>query len=242
MLVRREGPVACWIAKSLIATFGAALAATLLSSASVATAATSHHESPSNLLNDACGATLAASAFRAHGHAHTGGTSISVDVYFGSAGELLTLTQHGNQTVHAIINGPSTYIKGNGPFWRSATNNAGVASLLAGRWIDMTSDKKDMASLTKDINKRAILSQCGEGGSATYAGKGVVNGVKVTKVHQNANNESNTYYIEVPPTPRILRVTGNPDEKNSGDLVFSNYGVQPDTTAPAGATPISQFQ
>jgi hypothetical protein len=241
-LVRRERPVPRWIEISLIATAGITLAATLLGSASVALAATSHHESASKLLHDACRDTLAASAFRAHGHATTGGKSISVDVYFGSAGELLTLTQHGNQTVYAVMNGPSTYIKGNGAFWRSATNNAGVASVLANRWIDMTSDQKDMASLTKDINKQAILSQCGEGGTATYAGKAVVSGVKVTKVHQNANNESNTYYIEERPTPLIVRVTGSPHAKNSGDLFFGNYGVQPDTTAPAGATPISQFQ
>lgn len=211
-----------------------------LGSPGAAAAATSRESAP-QLLRAACSATLAASAFRAQGDVATGGSSVKVDVYFGSGGELLTLTQHGNQTFSAIQNGPATYIKGNGPFWR-ASGGSGAASLLANRWIDMTSDKKTSASFTKEVSKTSILSQCGGGGSATYAGKGTVNGTKVTKLHQNSRNESNTYYVEGGPNPYILRIAGNPSEKQTGDLVFSDYGVQPDTAAPAGAIPISQFE
>jgi hypothetical protein len=222
-------------------TFAAATAAVLPLGSSGAAAAAASHESAPQLLHAACSATLAASAFRAQGHVTTGGSTVEVDVYFGSGGELLTLTQHGNETFHAIQNGPSTYIKGNGPFWRSS-GGSGAVSVLANRWIDMTSDKKAAASFTQEVSKGSILSQCGGGSSATYAGKATVNGTKVTKIHQDSSNESNTYYVETGATPYILRIAGDPSEKQTGSLVFSNYGVQPDTAAPAGATPISQFE
>ena len=238
MLRRNRGPG--WIGGPLIATAAAVAAVLPLGSPGVAAAATSR-ESATQLLHAACTATLAASAFRAKGGVTTGGSSVKIDVYFGSGGELLTFTQHGNQTFDAVQNGPSTYIKGNAPFWRS-TGGGGAVSLLANRWIDMTADKKDASSFTKEVSKASILSQCGGGGSATYAGNATVNGTKVTKIHQNSRNESNTYYVERGSSPYILRIVGNPSEKETGDLVFSDYGVQPDTTAPAGATPISQFE
>jgi hypothetical protein len=229
------------IASPLVAAAAAAGVGLLtLGSSGVAAAATSH-ESARQLLHAACSATLAASAFRAQGHVTTGGSTVELDVYFGSGGELLTLTQHGNQTFHAIQNGPATYIKGNGPFWRS-TGGGGAASLLANRWIDMTSDKKDAASFTQEVSKSSVLSQCGGGSAATYAGTATLNGTKVTKIHQDSNHESNTYYVEAGPTHYIVKIAGDPSEKETGDLVFGSYGVQPDTTAPAGAIPISQFQ
>jgi hypothetical protein len=106
----------------------------------------------------------------------------------------------------------------------------------------MTSDKKAAASFTQDVNKDSILSQCGSGSSATYTGRATVNGTAVTKIHQDSSHESNTYYVERGTTPYILKVAGSPTAKQTGDLVFGDYGVQPDTAAPAGATPISQFE
>ncbi len=240
--MRREDRKHRWTSVPLTATAAAAVVAALLplGSSGAAAAATSRESAP-QLLHAACSDTLTAAAFRAKGHVTTGGATVVVDVYFGSGGTLLTLTQHGNETFNSIQNGPATYIKGNGPFWR-ASGGAGDASLLANRWIDMTSDKKAAASFTQDVSKGSILSQCGGGGSATYAGKGTVNGTKVTKIHQNSHNESNTYYVEGGSTPYVLRIAGDPSEKQTGDLAFSNYGVQPDTAAPAGAIPISQFE
>jgi hypothetical protein len=201
-------------------------------------AAGSKHVSASTLLSQACRTTLAAPAFRAQGHAEIDGTAASVDIYFGFAGTLMTLTQHGDQTISMIMHGPSTYVKGDQPFWQSVTKDSGATSLLAGRWIDMTSDQKDVASMTKDLDKKALLSQCGKGGSATYVGHATVNGIKVNKVHQSSSSESDTYYVENGSTPYIVRVTASPSQKNSGDLVMSDYGVQPDTSAPSGAIPI----
>lgn len=110
----------------------------------------------------------------------------------------------------------------------------------------MTADKKDAASLTSNLNKGAILSECGRGSPATYAGGTTIDGSKVTKVHQDArdgsNPESNTYFIKNGPTPYLLRIEGSEGQKDSGNLIFTNFGVQPDTTAPPGAIPISQFQ
>lgn len=73
-------------------------------------------------------------------------------------------------------------------------------------------------------------------------GQGTAKGTKVTETHQNSHNEFNTYYVEGGSTPYILRIAGSPSEKQTGDPAFSTYGVQPDTAAPAGATPISQFE
>lgn len=227
-------------AVALLPLGSAATAATAASAASAATAATSH-EPASQLLHASCAATLAASAFHARGHVTNGGSTEQLDVYFGANGELLTFTQHGNQTFHSIQSGPSTYIKANAAFWRASGGSA-AAGILANRWIDMTSDKKATAGFTKDVSKQSILQQCGGGGTATYAGSGTVDGVKVTKIHQNSNHESNTYYVEAGSTPYLLRIAGNPSAKQTGDLVFSDFGVQPNTAAPAGATPISQFE
>jgi hypothetical protein len=220
-----------------MATIGAILAALLPLGSSGVQAAGSNRTSASALLRDACRASFSASAFRAQGHIAQGGTSFSgVDLYFGSAGELITLTEHRDRTASFIVNGPSTYLEANRAFWLSASNSA-TASRFAGRWLDITSDKKDIApALTKGFNKSAALSSCGEG-SASYAGKATVNGVKVTKVHQASSQGSDTYYIENGPTRYILRDTQS--GKTSEDLVLSNYGVQPDLAAPPDAIPIS---
>lgn len=225
----------------LMATSAATIAALLpLASSGGNAGAAATREPASQLLKAACSATLAAPAFRAQGHIVTNKNLTSVDVYFGSAGELVTLTQHGNQNFRAIVNGPSTYIKGNGPFWRAA-GSAKTATVLANHWINMTSDKQASQSFTKDESKTSILQDCGSGGSSTYKGTATVNGTPTTKIHQNSPNESNIYYVEDGPTPYILRIAGNATAKETGNLVFSDYGVQPNTTAPAGAIPISQF-
>ena len=205
-------------------------------------AAGSKTVSASTLLRRACSATLAAPAFRGQGRIVTGGKSITIDIYFGSAGDLMTLTQNGDQTINLITNGPSTYLKGNKPFWQSATKDSGAASLFADRWIDMTSDHKDVASMTKDLNKQSVLSQCGGGSSATYLGYATLNGIKAREVRQVSPHETDTYYIENAPTPYILKVAGSPSQKNSGGLVFSDYGVQPETSEPPGAISISSLE
>jgi hypothetical protein len=231
---------------SAAATIGATVASVLPFGSPSALAAHANHESAPQLLSSACSATVAASAFRAQGHVNTGGTEISVDLYFGSAGELMTITQHGDQTLNAIVSGSSTYFKANRSFWQSATKSSGAASLLEGRWIDMTADQKDASSLTNSLTKGGVLSQCGHGSSATYSGGATVAGTKVIKVHQNARDgskpESNTYFIKNGSTPYILRVTGSEAQKDSGNLVFTSFGVQPNTSAPPGAIPISQFK
>ncbi|HSZ37616.1 MAG TPA: hypothetical protein VK773_11040 [Acidimicrobiales bacterium] len=241
-LERRRGPVPSWISGSLVATIAATAAALLPLGAPDALAAGASHVPATTLLHNACTATLGASAVHAHGQVSTGGKSMTLDVYWGSGGDLITLTQGADQTVHAIVDGPSTYFEGNHAFWQSVTNSSGTASLLSDRWIDMTSDTKDAASLTQSVNKTSILKQCGQGWSTSYVGSGTVNGVKAKKVHQDSNKESNTYYIENGSTPYILRVTGSPSQKDSGNLLFSGFGVQPNIAAPPNAIPISQFE
>jgi hypothetical protein len=167
---------------------------------------------------------------------------MGVDVYFGSAGAMVTLTEKGHQTVSIIKNGHSIYMEGNRPFWHSETKNPGVASLAANRWIDMTSDKKDTAGIIKDFSKSAILPSCGSVGSTTYAGKAVVNGVKAYKLQEEGDgNEPDSGYVESGPIPYLLKVSLSPGQNDSGDLVFSDYGVQPDTAEPPGTIPISQL-
>jgi hypothetical protein len=219
--------------------FALALAATVPLGSSSVLAAGLNRVSASTLLSNACRASFGASAFRVQGHVTTGGTAMSLDAYFGSAGDLITFTEKGDETVSIIVNGPSTYFKGNRSFWLSMTPHDGaVASLFAGRWIDMTSDKKDTADLTKRLSKRALLAQGVCGRSATFGGNTIVYGVKVDKVQ---SPDGSTVYIENGPTPHILRAIASPGQKYSGELAFSNYGVQPDTAAPPGAIPISAF-
>lgn len=245
-VVRRRRPVRGWIGLSAAATIGATAVALLPVASPSAAAAHASRESAARLLSDACRATEASPAFRVRGEVDSGGSEIHVDLYFGSAGELLTMTEHGNQTLNAVVSGPSTYVKANRAFWQSATKSSGAASLLEGKWIDMTADKKDAAGVTKGLDKGAIMSQCGQGWSTAYAGETEVNGTEVTEVHQDSRDgsdtESNTYSIEKGATPYLLRIAGSETQKDSGSLVLTDFGVQPNTTAPPGAIPISQFQ
>ncbi len=231
-----------WISRSVLAAIGAALVATLPLGTSSALAAGSTHISAPTLLKRACSATLAATAFRAQGHVSAGGRQIGVTVYFGSHGGLFTVTESGDQTVQLILHGSSTYMKANRAFWQAEIKDSGAASLIAGRWIDVSSDQQDFAGLTSGLSKKALLSDCGKGRSATYVGHATVNGVKVSEVHQVSSQESNTYSIENGSTPYVLKVTGSATQKESGDLVFRDFGVQPDTSAPTGAIPISAFE
>jgi len=167
---------------------------------------------------------------------------MSVSFYVGTAGNLYTITQHGDQTVSIITNGPSVYVKGNQPFWQQATDSSATASALTGHWLDVSSDKKDFGSLTGALGKKQLISQCSGNRSSSYEGQTTVNGVKVTKVHQNLTGESDTYYIEQGRNQYIVKISGSPTQKNSGNLVFSDFGVQPNTAEPAGTLPISQFE
>lgn len=244
MLVRRQRRVPGWFARSLLAAIGATVAATLPLGSSSVLAAGSHRVSASTLLRNACKASFAAAAFRVQGHLTSGGTAMSLDVYFGFAGDLMTATQKGDQTFHVIKNGPSVYMEANRPFWLANSNNNGaLASLFADRWIDMTSDKKDTAGITKSFTKETFFgSACSANdfGSASYAGNAIFNGVKVFIVHQSHVKSPGTFYIENGPTPYLLRATGT-SQKDGGVLAFSSYGVQPDTAAPPGVIPISQL-
>jgi hypothetical protein len=234
---------AAWLQRAVLAAVGAVAVAVVPPLGSVgAEAAGSTHVSASTLVNRACHALLTAPAFRAQGTIKTGGQAMSVIFYVGSSGNLFTITQHSDQTVSIITNGPSVYIKGNQPFWEQATKNYNTASQLAGNWLDVSSDKKDFADLTGSLSKKQLISQCSGNRSTRYEGQTTFNGVKVTKVHQNLSGESDTYYIEKGPNPYILKIMGSPSEKNSGNLVFSDFGVQPNTAEPAGTLPISQFQ
>ena len=241
MLARQKRIVHGRIERCVIAAIGITVAAMLPLGPSSASAASSKHVTAPALLKDACNATLAAPAFRAQGQISQRSRAMSVDAYFGSGGALLSVTQHGDQTFNVITNGHSTYMKANQPFWQSVTKNSGAAALGADRWFDVTSDKKDFADFAKSVNKKALLSTCGKGWSIAYVGTATVNGLKAIKIHETASQESDTYYIESGATPYILRFTGSPSQKNNGDLVFSDYGVQPDTSAPPGAIPFSDF-
>jgi hypothetical protein len=241
MLARRERLLRGWIERCLIPAIGVTLAATLPLGSSSAVAVSPKHVPASTLLKDACAATLAASAFRVQGHITEGNTTLIVDIYFGSAGTLATVTQHGNQTVNMVMNGPSIYMKANQSFWQAETNNSGDAALGASRWFDVTSDKKDFAGLAKSLDKKALVPHCGQGSSSSYDGTGTVNGIKAIKIHRFSSQRSDIYYIESGSTPYLLRVTGSQSQKDSGDVVFSDYGVQPDTAAPHGAIPFSDF-
>jgi hypothetical protein len=243
MLVRRKVLVPDWVTRSLLAALCATVVASLLLGSSSVVAAGSHQVSASTLLRRACEATSTASAFRVQGHITEGGTAMRLDIHFGSAGALITVTEKGDQTVRVIKNGPSVYMEANRSFWLSNTNNNRAdASLFAGRWIDMTSDKKDTAGIIKSFSKRAILPSCGGVGSTMYAGKAVVNGVKAYKLEEEgAGNKPDSGYVERGPIPYLLKVSLSPGQSDSGDLVFSDYGVQPDTAAPPGAISISQL-
>jgi hypothetical protein len=234
-----------WIARSVLAAAIVAAATAVLSlGSSSALAGGSKSVSASTLLTHACSDTLAASAFDVQGQVKGGGSGpLSINLHFGSAGNVMTLTENGDETVNIITNGTSAYMKGNHAFWQTevSARDSGVASLLAGRWIDVTSDKKDFSSLSKQLSKKNLLSQCGGGGSASYVGHATINGIKVTKVHELANQESDTYYVEGGSTSYILRVTGSASQKKSGDLVLSDYGLQPDTSEPPGTIPISSL-
>jgi len=223
-----------WIARSAAIVAAATVSLPLGSSSALASGPKSVNAS--TLLNHACSDTLAATAFHVQGRVKSGSSGLGINLYLGSAGSVVTVTTHGDQTVSFITNGTSLYMKANQPFWRSAAG-AKAAPLFAGRWLDVTSDKKDFSDFSKQVNKGALLSQCGVGGSASYVGHATVNGIKVTKVHQLENQESDTYYIEGGSIPYILRVTA----KNFGDIVFSDYGVQPDTSEPPGTVPLSSL-
>ena len=88
MLVRRQGRVPGWFARSLLTAIGATVAATLPLGSSSVLAAGSHRVSASTLLRNACKASFAAAAFRIQGHLTSGGKAMSLDVYFGTAGDL----------------------------------------------------------------------------------------------------------------------------------------------------------
>jgi hypothetical protein len=212
----------------------ASIAASKMGSSSVVDL---NHEPASTLLNDACTATFVASAFRVEGHIGPG----RLDVYFGSTSEVITVTEKGHQTLRAIKDGPSTYFQGNRSFWQSFIGSRRAASLIAGRWIDMTSDPKDVAGFLNSLNEGVILSLCDVGGSATYGASATDNGVKVITVHQNSKDFSSTVYIEDGSNPYVLRIAARAPKSDSGDIVFSDFGVQPDIAAPRGAIPISQF-
>lgn len=235
-----------WIARSVlsVAIVAAATAALSLRSSS-ALAGSSKSVSASTLLHHACSDTLAATAFDVKGQVNAGGSGpLSINFHVGSAGNVITVTENGDQTFTVITNGTSSYMKANQAFLQAelGAKDSGAASLLADRWLDVTSDKKDFSSLSKQFNKKSLLAQCGKGGSASYVGHATINGIKVTKVHQLANEESDTYYVDGGSTPDILRVTGGASsQKNSGDLIFSDYGVQPDTSEPPGTIPLSSL-
>jgi hypothetical protein len=221
---------------------GSGIAATLIVGSWGAFAAGSTSTSASALLNHACKDTVAATAFRVQGHVADGGKRLGVVIHFGSAGAILAVTRNGNQTVNLIVNGPSTYMKADRAFWGSVVKNPAAASLLAGRWFDVTSDKRDFAGLTRQLSKGSLFSKACVRGRATYVGHASVNGVKVIRIHETSSDESDTYSIENGATPLILSVTGSSSPaKGSGDLVFSEFGVQPDTSAPQGTIPISAF-
>src|SRR6516225_1043692 len=218
--MRREARVLGWARKTLVAAIGATVVATLPLGSSSAVAARSHQVTASTLLSRACTVTAAAETFRIKGHTGSGGAQVSEDIYFGFWGGLITITEKGNQTFRVIQNYTSTYIEGNRAYW------------------DATSAKKYVASVTNLIQKWVDLP-CGSFGPASYVGNGVFNGSKVIKVR-----DDNGYiiYIERGVSPYILRLSGSGGGGGpSGVLVFSDYGIRPDTTAPPGAIPISQL-
>jgi hypothetical protein len=244
LLFLRQDRVPCWIVRSLLAAVGATVAATLPLGSPSVLAAGSHRVTAPTLLRNACETSFAAAAFRVQGHLTSGRQTMNVDVYFGSAGDLMTVTQKGDQTFHVIENGPSVYMNANRAFWLANSNNdRAVASLFSGRWIDMTSDKKDTAGITNNLTKETLFGgacSTNDFGSTSYTGKAVLNGVKVLIVHQSHVKNPGTFYIENGPTPYLLRGIGT-SQNDGGFVTFSKYGVQPNITAPAGAIPISQL-
>lgn len=213
------------------------IASTAASKMGPSPAADPNHESASTLLNEACTDTFVAPAFRVQGHISPG----LLDASFGATSEVITVRENTGQTLQVIKSGPSTYFDGNRAFWKSFIGNRRTASLIAGRWVDMTSDPKDVAPITNGLNRGGILSLCEIGGPATYVGNATVNGVEVIKIHQGSLGYSNTAYIETGPNPYVMRISANASKNESADIRFSSYGVQPDIAAPGNAISITRF-
>jgi hypothetical protein len=238
MSVRRGTRVPGRVERSVLGAIGVTIAALLPLAPASASAASSKQVSASTLIKDACVATLGAPAFRVQGHITDGNSAMFVDVYFGSAGSLVTVTQHKNRTINLIVNGPSLYMKANLAFWQSETNNSAAAASGANHWFDVSSDKKDFGGLAKSLDRQAIVPDCARG-SSRYVGTATVHGLKAIKIHLSSGKESDTYYVKSGSTPYLLRVTGSSSQSQSGDISFNDYGVQPDTAAPPGAIPFS---
>jgi hypothetical protein len=197
--------------------------------------------SATQLLKAACQATLSAKAFQVQGSVTEGGSPLQVDVYFGSAGSLMQVTENGDRTINLITNGSSLYIKGNQAFWQAAGgsgSSSSVTSALTDRWLDVSADTKDFGGLAKQLTKHSFLTQC-TSGSTSYAGHGTVDGIPVTTLHQSGGGGPLTISVESGPTPYLIKIYKGGSTKNSGQLVFSDFNVQPDTSEPAGTVPLS---
>jgi hypothetical protein len=172
-----------------------------------------------------------AGSVRIQGGGFSEGEQFALDMRYGRAGAVGSLTSNG-QTIELLRIGRTVYLKGSAAFWRSIGGNP-AAELLKGRYLKMPASTREFAEVASftDLEKSAaeLLAPDGE---ISKSGRTTIRGMAAIGL-KDPTNGGGTLYIALRGEPYPLRVAPDKGKTDDvGSLDFLDYGVPVALTQP----------
>ncbi len=195
-------------------------------------------KSASQVIQDARQATGGASSVRVHGQVRSSGSTVSLDISLSNKGGGGSISVD-NERFEIIQLGQTVYVRTDQATLRRVTNNAAVAQLVGGRWLETTTANSDFKDLTQLTNLSSLVQGLSPQGSITKGSPTTVNGRQAVPLH---DSEGATLYVSAIGQPYILEISApSGTAGGSGRLTFDDYGTAVIPAAPANPINIDQL-
>jgi hypothetical protein len=196
-------------------------------------------KSPDAIVSAAVAAGQTARSVHVHGGGVDAGTPVSVDVWVGKKRGRGRIHANGS-SVDVIRIGNVAYFRAAAAFWRKAggTQGAALAPLFAGKWMEGSATKGDLADLSSLLDIRSLLrSFLGDHGTLANAGTTTFHGQPAVAIDDTT--EGGTLYVATTgkPYPLGVRKAG----KSGGTILFDHWNAPLTVKAPKHPIDLRSF-
>jgi hypothetical protein len=196
-------------------------------------------KTPDAIVSAAVAAGEVARSVHVHGGTVDAGAPLSVDVWVGKKRGRGRIHANGS-SVDVIRIGNVAYFRAGVAFWRKAggTQGAALAPLFAGKWMEGSATKGDLASLSSLLDVRSLLRSV-LGGHGTLANDGTTTFRGQPAVAVRDTTEGGTLYVATTgkPYPLGVRKTG----KSGGTILFDHWNAPLTVAAPKHPIDLRSF-
>jgi hypothetical protein len=187
------------------------------------------------ILADAKVATGGAQTLRISGTVKEDGKTMSLDLVSGHGSGGGTIRRDGS-TIRIVVHPPNVYLKADAASWTKLAGTPAAGQLLAGKWLQTTTDDSDFGSFAKLLDASALADGITSTGAVTKGKTTTYRGKKAIPLVDG--DENGTLYVAATGAPYILGVVGS-GSKQGSEIRFTQYDTAKIPAEPSNSISVS---